>query len=120
VIEISYLRKSRKRAIFRMRRSSGARKLRWHPAVAVAGAKFGPAVVNVRVTAFDKTLRELKKQQKQPLAINEGNTRRDERQNEIGPRWYSDFNPHHLWGSNAEEHREPRGERGGRSRTEAA
>jgi hypothetical protein len=57
---------------------------------------------------------------KAALAINEESTRRHERQHEIGPRWYSDFNPHHLWGSKAEEHREPYGERCGRSRTEAA
>src|SRR4029077_14869785 len=35
---------------------------------------------------------------KAALAINEESTRRHERQNEAGPRWYSDFNPHHLWG----------------------
>ena len=43
------------------------------------------------------------------LAINEESTRRRERENEIGHRWYSDFNPHHLWGNKAEEHGEVKG-----------
>ena len=154
------------------------------------GRAFDPAVVNVMVTAFDDTLRELKLSsrhdplvervaqticaekgmrdaaemrdcalkairnvcrplnfslpravglslartdlnqysfwfrildlaRKQPGPFRRG-ARRDERRNEIGLCRYSGFNSCHLRGGKAEEHREPRGKHGGRSRTEAA
>jgi hypothetical protein len=61
VAEIFYLRESREWAIFRMPRCCGARRLvGLLRLLQLHGRAFDPAVVNVMVTAFDNTLRELK------------------------------------------------------------
>src|SRR5262245_47642539 len=62
VAEIFYLRESRKWAIFHMPRSSGrsGAEVALLRLLQLQGRAFDPAVVNVMVTAFDDTLRELK------------------------------------------------------------